>query len=169
MKKIALIAALGLMGATSGMAQTATGNFDVNVTLTSACRMTTTTPALNFGTYVAFQASAQPATPVAIAFECTRGLAVSPPNVQFDAPTYGTTSAAGATATGEGVLAGLRYTMGVSNTASTPGTAPVVATLGNIGTPATYTYTVTGSMPALQAGTAATGVQTHVRQLIVSF
>jgi hypothetical protein len=169
MKKLALIAALGLMGMGSAMAQTATGNFDVNVTLTSACRMTTTTPALNFGTYVAFRATALTATPVAIAFECTRGLAISPPNVQFDAPAWGTTSAAGATATGEGVLAGLRYTMGVSNTGSTPGAAPVVATSGDIGTAATYTYTVTGSMPALQAGTAATGVQSHVRQLIVSF
>jgi hypothetical protein len=168
MKKIALIAALGVMGATSAMAQTASGNFDVNVTLTSACRMTTTTPALNFGTYVAFRNTALTATPVAIAFECTRGFGAAP-QVQFDAPTYGTTSAVGATATGEGVLAGLRYTMGVSNTATTPGTAPVVATLGDIGTPTSYTYTVTGSMPANQAGTAAAGVQTHVRQLIVSF
>jgi hypothetical protein len=168
MKKIALIAALGVMGATSAMAQTATGNFDVNVTLTSACRMTTTTPALNFGTYVAFRNTDLTATPVAIAFECTRGLAVSPPNVQFDT-TNGTTTGPAATATGEGVLAGLRYTMSVSNTASTAGAAPVVANLGDIGTAATYTYTVTGSMPANQAGTAAAGVQTHVRQLIVSF
>jgi hypothetical protein len=169
MKKIALIAAMGLIGMGSAMAQTATGNFDVNVTLTSACRMTTTTPALNFGTYVAFRNTDLTATPVAIAFECTRGLTISPPNVQFDAPAWGTTSGAGPTASGEGVLAGLRYTMGVSNTGSTAGSAPVVTTPGDIGVPATYTYTVTGSMPADQAGTAAGGVQTHVRQLIVSF
>jgi hypothetical protein len=169
MKKIALIAALGLMGMGSAMAQSAAGNFSVTTTLTSACRMTTVAPVLAFGTYTAFQGSAQPATPASIAFECTRGLAVSPPNVQFDAPAWGTTSASGATATGEGVLAGLRYTMAVSNTASTPGSAPVVATSGDIGVAATYTYQVTGSMPALQAGTAASGAQSHARQLIVSF
>lgn len=167
MKKIALIAAMGLLSA-GAMAQTATGNFNVTTTLTSACRMTTVNPALAFGTYVAFRATPLAATAVNITFECTRNFGAAP-NVQFDAPTYGTTSVSGATATGEGVLAGLRYTMAVSNTGSTPGTEPVVATNGNIGTAATYTYQVTGSMPADQAGTAPSGATFHQRQLIVSF
>lgn len=42
MKKIALIAALGLMGMGSAMAQTATGNFNVVLTLTSKCEINST-------------------------------------------------------------------------------------------------------------------------------
>lgn len=169
MKKIVLIAALGLMGVGSAMSQTVAGAFNATVTLTSQCQVTTVgTPALAFGTYTAFSAAAVAATGFTLAFRCTRGLVLAP-TVAFDI-VGGTSSATGATATGEGVIAGLRYTMAVgAATAIVAGNAPVVATLGDIGTPATRQYAISGSMPALQAGTASVGVQTQARSLIVSF
>lgn len=169
MKKIALIAAMGLMGMGSAMAQTVAGNFDVSVTLTSRCEVTTVgTPALAFGTYTAFSTSAVSATPIEIAYRCTRGLAG--PTVAFDTA-GGISSASGTTATGEGVISGLRYTMAVAAapTGNDAGTAPVTASSGDIGTANTRNYRITGSMPADQAGTASTGVQTQGRTLILSY
>lgn len=168
MKKIALIAALGLMGMGSAMAQTVNGGFDVTVTLTSKCELTTVgTPALAFGTYESFAASASTATPVTLAFRCTRGL-VTAPTVAFDTGA-GTSSTTAATATGEGVISGLRYTMAVGAATVVAGNAPVVATLGDIGTASTRTYQITGNMPAGQAGTASSGIQTQARTLIVTY
>jgi hypothetical protein len=167
MKKIALIAALGLMGATSAMAQTVTGTFNVNVNLTSACRVSTGgTPSLDFGAYTAFQASPNMPT-VGMSFECTRNLGA--PNIQFDAPAWGTAALAGTTTSGEGVLAGLRYTMTVAAPTVNAGTAPNLLTPGNIGTPASYTYTISGNMAAGQAGSTPTGPQSHQRTLTISF
>jgi spore coat protein U-like protein len=169
MKKIALIAAMSLMGMGSAMAQsTVAGNFNVTVTLTSQCLVTTVgTPALAFGTYTAFGA-AVPATPIQIAYRCTRGLAG--PTVAFDTA-GGTSSATGTTASGEGVISGLRYTMAVAAaaTGNDAGTAPVVASLGDIGTANLRNYEITGNMPANQAGTASVGLQTQGRTLILSY
>jgi hypothetical protein len=169
MKKIALIAAMGLMGVGSAMAQsTVGGNFNVTVTLTSKCLVTTVgTPALAFPTYEAFGPETT-ATAAQIAYRCTRGLAS--PTVAFDT-LAGTSSVTGATATGEGVISGLRYTMSVAaaSTGNSAGAAPVVATLGDIGTPNLRNYEITGTMPANQAGTASSGSQTQLRTLILSY
>ncbi len=167
MKKIALIAALGLMGMGSAMAQTVAGNFNVTVTLTSRCLVTTVgTPALAFGTYTAF-GSAVTATPAQIAYRCTRNL--PGPTVAFDTA-GGTSSATGATASGEGVISGLRYTMNVAaaSTGNAAGDEPVVATLGDIGTANTRNYEITGSMPADQAGRVSVAAP-QARTLILSY
>ena len=137
-------------------------NFDVTVTLTSQCKVTNNaTQTVGFGTYVAFQAAAQSqsGTGAALAFRCTRGFA--PTSTAFD--TVNGTDA------GVGVLQGLQYTLSNTPVANAPGTAASVTT---IGTGDVREYTITGSMPADQAGSCATascGLTTHVRSLIVTF
>lgn len=168
MKKIALIAALGLMGMGSTMAQTVAGNFNVTVTLTSRCEVTTVgTPVLAFGTYTAFSAAAVTAAPAQIAYRCTRNLAG--PTVAFDTA-GGTSSATNTTASGEGVISGLRYIMAVAaaSTGNAAGAEPVVATLGDIGTPNTRNYEITGTMPADQAGRVSASAP-QARTLILSY
>src|SRR5688572_17702340 len=77
-------------------------DFTVQVVLSSQCRaMDTGTKTLDFGTYTAFQATQQDATPIDIEFECTRGLV--PTTVAFDI--------VNGTAIGGGVLGGLNYDM----------------------------------------------------------
>jgi spore coat protein U-like protein len=173
MKKIALIAAMSLMGVGAAFAQTSVGsNFTVQVNLTSKCQVKTAAAGpLNFGTYTAFGSATTPAPTVGIVFECTRGLV---PTVAFDAPSYGTTSLTGATATGEGVLEGLLYTLSVAAPTVAAGgaaTAGTGGTGGSTGTADNRTYTVTGGMASGQAGacTTATCSGSHTRQLIVSF
>jgi hypothetical protein len=171
MKKIALIAAMGLMGIGSAMAQTQTvpGNFNVTVSLASKCRMSTSAPVLGFGTYTAFTTTDVPANAVDITFECTRNFAAVP-TVSFDGATATATSGAtSATVSGTGVVDGLYYTMSATQQGATlPGTAPVAGSTVDLGTPTSYTYRVTGNMPAGQAGTRG-GSGTQARQLIVTF
>jgi spore coat protein U-like protein len=163
MKKIALAAALGLM-ALSSQAATIGGAFNVSVTLTAKCRVSTVgTPNLAFGTYTAF-AGAVPATPIVIDFECTRGFGAAP-TVEFDTGTDKASSAAGATATGAGVVGGLNYTIAVTAGALTGGAA---ATTAFIGTPDTYGYTISGNMPAGQAGDV-TKATTQARTLTITY
>lgn len=141
-------------------AATTSNNFNVTVTLTSQCAATNsggTTVA--FGTYVAFQAAAQPATGVNLTFQCTRGF--SPTSVAFDT--------VNGTAAGVGVITGLQYTLTAAGPTSVAGTAASTAT---IGTGDVKTYAISGTMPPLQAGDCATTSCTPaavVRTLIVTF
>jgi hypothetical protein len=172
MKKIALIAALGLMGMGSAMAQTAVpADFNVTVTLTSKCRVDTATPytlqTLNFGTYDAFGGASIAAPSVNVTFECTRGM--SAPTVAFDTGTDKTSTATAATASGEGVVSGLRYTLSAAAGARSAGNAATAGAPGSNGSADIWTYAVTGAMPAGQAGTTSTGVQTQARQLIITY
>lgn len=164
--RVLLLCATGLLGQ-QALAATNSANFNASVTLTSVCRVKTGSDnqTLSFGTYTAFQSGAQNATGINIDFECTRGFAAAP-TVAFDTGTDMTSSAAAATATGEGVVAGLNYTLAVAAGVNTAGTA---ATTSSIGTADTYRYAVSGSMPAGQAGTNSTGVQTQARQLIITY
>jgi len=145
---------------------TVSANFTTSVTLTSKCRVKSGSDnqTLSFGTYEGFSGSAVSATSINIDFECTRGFGAAP-TVVFDTGTDKTSSAAGSTATGEGVAAGLRYTLAVTAGALTAGTA---ATTADIGTPDTYRYTVSGSMPAGQAGTAGVA-STQARTLTITY
>ena len=153
MKKIALTAALALTGliTTPASAATTDNNFNVTVNLTSAC-VVNTSPALNFGTYVAFGAASTPAPTAAMTFRCTRGLAIS--NVAFD------------TGSGAGVVAGLNYGMTVGAAANAAG---VDATASVLGTADVRTYVVTGSMVAGQAGAGAGGPATSARVLTITY
>jgi spore coat protein U-like protein len=132
-------------------------SFNVSVNLSSQCRaLNSGTLTVDFGTYTAFQAGAATGSNVNIDFECTRGFA--PVSVAFDT--------VNGLATGEGVLAGLQYTLSSAAAVVTGGTAATTAT---IGTGDNRRYVVSGTMPAGQAGTAPGGAATHVRQLIVTY
>ena len=165
MKKLllsaAIAASLGMIPAVQ--AATTTNNFNVSVTLSSQCQVTNNaSQTVDFGTYTAFQAAPQASVSSAgLTFRCTRGFA--PVSTAFD------TVAANSTAAGVGVLVGLQYALTAVAGATTPGTA---ATSATIGTGDSHLYTVSGSMPADQAGTcgvATCGPTIQVRQLIVTF
>lgn len=162
-----LLTCAAILAAQQASAATTSANFNASVTLTSQCRVKTGSDAqtLDFGTYTAFQATAKTATAINIDFECTRGFAASP-TVAFDTGTDKTTSASGASATGEGVVSGLNYTLAAAAAVKTTGTA---ATTSGIGTPDTYRFNVTGSIPSGQAGTTSSGAQTQARQLIITY
>lgn len=160
MKKLNIAAKTGFVAvllalAAPSFAQTADADVDVKVTLTSKCKAQSTTAAVvSFGTYVAFQTTAQPATPVTVNFECTRGL--SGPTFSWDG------------ATAFGVVAGLNYELTTTPDAVAPGTA-ATAVSGGTGSADVWGVSVGGSMPADQAGADSTGVQTDSRVLTITF
>lgn len=164
---IALLASAFSLVAVIPVANAATtaGNFNVTVTLTSVCTMGTIGD-LAFGTYAAFQGTAQTATSTNASLTCTRGLSGVTANFDTTAGIGSTGAAAAATATGAGVIAGLQYTITATPGPTTAGTA---ATAAGIGTADTRTYAIAGSMPANQAGTSATGQQTQQRTLTVTY
>lgn len=156
-----IVATLGILTASLPVTQAAdiSNSFAVTVSLTSQCRAKDTgTKTLAFGTYAAFQTSAQTATGINIEFECTRGFA--PTSVAFD-----TTNG---TAIGGGILAGLNYDINFATAVVTAGTAATSAA-DSIGTADVRSYAITGTMPANQAGATATGEQSHSRTLIVTY
>ena len=151
-------------------AATASNAFTVSVTLQSQCQVTNTSvPVLSF-TYQAFSTSAVASTsPVVMTFRCTRGIPA--PTVAFDTGTDKTSSATGLTATGEGVVSGLRYTLAAAaDSAVSPGAEATTSSGGGV---ELLSYSVSGSMQADQAGTCSTsgtctGV-TQARALIVTY
>ncbi len=131
----------------------------VKVNLTSKCQVKgTTVPVVDFGTYPAFSASAVSATPATLTFECTRGFGAAP-SVAWDTT--------GGTAAGDGVIAGLQYTLSATAGTRTTGTA---ATATVLGTADEVPFTLSGSMPASQPGAGAGGTAvTTTRTLTVTF
>jgi spore coat protein U-like protein len=145
-------------------AATVSGNFNVTVNLTSICTMATVGD-LAFGTYTAFQSSAQTATSTTATLTCTRGL--TGVTAAFDTAAPGSTAAATATnAVGAGVLSGLEYDILATAGSVTAGTA---ATASSIGTADSRPYVISGSMPANQAGATSTGIQTQARTLTITY
>lgn len=166
MSKFSLVAAaaLVLVSAQAMAAGTAPQNFDVTVTLTSKCQVKgTPAPVVAFGAYTAFGAAPAPAT-ASIVFECTRGLAA--PTAAFDV-VNGTSSASGAAPTGEGVVAGLKYTLSAAGSQTLAGAAPVAG--GAAGSAQEFTWVVTGNMAGGQAGTDTAGAATQQRTLTISY
>lgn len=171
MRRLFISAAMATMlGAMIPASQAATVSqpFNVTVTLTSVCTMATIGN-LAFGTYVAFQGTAQTATPTTATLTCTRGLTGVTAN--FDTAAPGSTAATAATnAVGAGVIAGLEY-----NITATPGgtgtAAGTAATASSIGTAATMVYDIAGTMPSGQAGTCTTTscTATQARTLTVTY
>jgi spore coat protein U-like protein len=168
MKKISAIVfgvATLLAGASTSEAATVAGNFNVTVTLTSKCTMGSVGD-LAFGTYTAFQVGTQTATPITATLSCTRGLLAAGITAAFDTLAVGSTAAATATnGVGAGVIAGLEY-----NITATPGVvvAGTAATASSIGTADTRPFTISGTMPAAQAGDA-TLVSTQIRTLTITY
>lgn len=156
MKKLAAatIAATALFAALPSQAafdQT----FDVTVTLTSACRIqggATVSPVVDFGTYTAFQTTANtPASPASFNVECTRNL---------PAPTYSFDGGSGA-----GVVAGLSYTVSASHTGPTGG-ADATASVAAVAD--VYAVELTGTMPAGQPGQSGAAT-TDTRTLTITY
>jgi hypothetical protein len=143
---------------------TATKSLTLSASLTAQCRVATASSGaitLTFAAYTAFGAAVTAPTQT-VNFECTRSL-TGPPTFAWDVV------AGTATATGDGVLAGLRYALTAANGTRSNGVAPVLATAGDIGTPDTYPVNVGGSMPSGQAGAGASGTYTTTRTLTVTF
>lgn len=132
MKKLALIAALGLSSlALSSHAATATGTFDVTINLTSACQITSA-PTAAF-TYTSFQPG--PATfSSSFNVKCTNTLPITSVTLDSLSVTDDATN--------------LAYTLAL-------GTVP------GAGTGVDQSIAITGSMAASQAGTCATATCTN--------
>lgn len=157
MKKLSLIAALVLVSS-GASAQALSGGVDVQVTLTSQCRVKAgANPVIDFGTYVAFGAAKNLPAAATVTFECTRGFGGTP------VAAWDTTNG---TAAGGGVLAGLQYTLSVPTGARVGGTA---ATATVAGTPDEVRYSVNAAMPGGQAGDSAVPADSHTRTLLVTF
>lgn len=130
MKKLTLIAALSLavLASATAHAATATGNFDVNITLTSACVYAKTSD-VDFA-YTSFQVAAQAQTTSGgFTVKCTNTL---PYTLALDAAGSYTDAATN-----------LAYTLSLSSTGAT-------------GNGAAQAYSVTGSIAGGQGGDCAT-------------
>lgn len=167
-----LLAALALSLAAMvpvAMASTVSNNFTVTATLNSACQAGNSgTQTIAFGTYTAFQAAAITPAAINLTFNCTHKYA--PISIVFDT-VLGTSSAAGATATGAGELNGVRYTLSAAAGTTAAGTDAVVAT-ATAATQDVVTYAVTGAMAGLQPGecvTATCGPTSQIRSMIVTY
>lgn len=132
MKKTLIVGLLGLTYALSGQAATAvSGTFQVGLTLTSSCQITT--PANLAMTYTSFQAAASTGYS-AFTVNCTSTL---PYALSFNSTT--------------GSVVGINYTLGFADNLNAPITGS-----GLVGTGTTaQTYNVKADMAAGQAGTCA--------------
>jgi len=144
-------------------AQTVSGNFNVTVTLTSACTVGAIGD-LAFGTYTAFGAAIN-ATPVTANFSCTRGLTGITANFDSTAPDS-TAAAASTNAVGAGVIQGLQYDITATPQTVTAGTA---ATASSIGTADTVPFQITGTIAANQAGDPTQNASPQLRTLTINF
>lgn len=155
-------AMLALGGVSSSMAATATGQFNVGVTLTPKCEVfsgsgasgtaTSTISNLNL-TYTSFQTSSTTGS-TSFQVRCTNGQSYS---MALDnaSLTDGTT--------------GLQYTLNLSNNASHSSTvnASIASATGNGLTG--QTYYVHGTIAAAQDGTLTTGTANNTRTLTISY
>jgi hypothetical protein len=156
--------AVSLFAITAPSAQAATlaPTFDVTTNLSAACQVVAgPTAVLGFGIYTAFVGAATPAPTATIGIQCTRNIAA--PTFAFDG------------GTGYGVIAGLNYNVTAGSAVSTAGNA-ATAVAGGVGTADVRTITLTGDMPASQAGacagvdaTTCAGLQTATRTLTITY
>ena len=163
MKKIALIAAMGLMGMGSAMAQPVTGALDVTVTLAARCQLAAVgSTTMGFGTYTAFTTSPLTSNAVNYTLSCTRNFGT--PVVTFDV--LGSGGASGA-ADGSGVVGGLRYTIATTiGTVTAGGAATATPSFG--GSADTRNIGLLGTMAAGQVGDA-TAPTSQARVVTVTY
>jgi spore coat protein U-like protein len=162
MKKL-LLASLAVLAVSAQAAALSGIPFSVTATVTPACvaGVAPVSPAVAFGAYPAFSASAVLSTSGFTAtVDCTRFIA-APPTAAFDVGTN-------KLATGEGIVAGLNYSLTATAAAVVPGAEPTATTGAHNGTADKYGFTVSGSLPSGQAGSTAAPVS-HSRSLIISF
>ena len=175
MKKFAssVLAAVTVFAATIPVANaqsTAARTFTVSATLTAFCTIDAFNGPIAFGTVQAFSAPVTPVVTATALVKCTRGSAA--PSMVFDAAPggggTGSTSLAGPTPTGAGVLPnGLFYTLGAAFGTTAAGSAPTTAGLATRDADERI-LTVTGTMGA-QAGGNLTGAASHVRTMTIAF
>ena len=159
--------AASLLAIPASYALTNSATFTVTASVIAQCTInntvavvpgqtTTALGALAFGSYTAFQAAALSApTPLVAYLNCTRGL--TGVTAAFDTGSGSASAGAFTGATAEGILDnGLKYTLTATGASTGAGTAPTTVA-NNIGTAASYTYTIGGTILAGQAGTCATG------------
>lgn len=152
MKQAALIATLALSGLLmSATAQAANvgQTFNVTATLVTACASNNTAPAdVAFGAYTSFTATALTAN-TTVSFKCTRNSPI---------PTGATlTGGTGGTA---GSIKGLNYALVL-------GAATLAA--GAAGAPDVYSYLISGTMAAGQAGDTAAAAGPVVHTLTITY
>ncbi|TFZ06532.1 hypothetical protein EZ313_07825 [Ramlibacter henchirensis] len=138
MKKLLLPLLMAL--ASLAQAQTATGNFNVAITLTTAC--TLNTPANGALAYTSFAASESSATPASINVRCTNTL---PYTATLDG---GATTTSNVYTFTDGTL-NLTYRL-------TLAAAGLTGTGTNVGNGGDQAYTITPSVNTAQSGTCAT-------------
>ena len=158
MKKLLLsslaVAALSLasLSASAAVGATVSSNFDVTVNLTPKCLATTLTkPVMTFN-YTAFRTTDLDASPISLAFKCTKGVSiVSALITDNDATTN--------------QLLGLVYTLtvGTATTGTLASTGPAAAD--------TYSYSIAGKMVSGQAGDMSSAVTATAadRVLVISY
>ncbi len=171
MKKLNLIAAaiLAVASSASMAAGSAADSFDVTITFTGSCSVKTAAADMAF-TYASFDVAKSANT--STVFKCSRGLT---PTFAFD-NTVGTSNGAQALATAlsaEGVISGIRYTLGGTSSKSATGTAAsagVGGTGGSDGTADEYTVAISANIAGGQAGTGTGGsAVTQTRTLTISY
>ena len=153
MKKHIFALALGVLSA-SAFAQSTVGQaFNVTASLSSRCVSNNATPsAVDFGAYTAFGAATNTAPTTTISFRCTKNFAASP------------TASLGTGGT-SGSIAGLAYTLAIGSAVKTSGTGAT----GTSGTYDVYSYTITGTMAAGQAGDASIAAAAQVHTLTITY
>lgn len=151
---LAGLALVSVSVAASAQTRSVAQPFNVTTTFASACTTSGSVSDLSFGNYTAFGTAAEPAPTTTVSFQCSRALAIV--NAVFDTSgDVASSSAAGTTPSGGGVIAGLRYTLAASApTKTTTGTA---ATASAAGTADVWAYTITGAMAGGQAGCVESG------------
>lgn len=138
MKKLAaIILAAGILGSGAAQAQSTSGQFNVNVTLTSSCTLSAIND-LAFS-YTSFQAGAATATGGGYSVSCTNSL---PYTFGLQAGSGAATPPGAATIAVTDNAVNLAYQLGLS-------------AAGGTGNGAAQAYSVTGTMAGSQAGTCA--------------
>lgn len=163
---VATLSLASLSASAAPVAVTFSPGFTVKVSLNPTCRvqalpaqsLAAADNVLDFGSYTSFATGPTTAAPnFTFTVECTRNLTTT-------APTAAITNG------NDGVVAGLNYSLAIATTPSAgTAAAPTGAaiTVGN-GTPTSYAYKVTGSMPGDQAGSVTAAV-TDVRTLVITY
>lgn len=171
MKKLNLIAAALVLASSGAFAATETDNFVVSIDFTGSCSVKTGNAASDLSfTYAAFGAADSDTTTTV--FECSRGLT---PSFSFDNAAGQTSNglqALGTAITGEGVIAGIRYTMTATPSRTQTGTAASAGaggTGGSDGTADEYTVGVTVDIAGGQAGSGSTASGSQTRVLTISY
>lgn len=149
-----VLVGLTALAASSARATDVAQNFTVSANFTPACVSNNgSAPALDFGNYTAFGSAGTAAPTATISFKCSRALTLV--SAVFDTATGASSSVAGATPTGAGVIAGLQYTL--TTAAAVKTTTGTAATTSAAGTADVFDYVVTGAMAAGQPGCTGSG------------